>query len=123
MNPFAKLRAFPRRKTRLPIQVVTITDLSQGTRDTSAERFLAHDISAGGLGIESLMALDIGHVLELELTLPGGPRIRARAIVKNLQREKRGEHDIFQAGLQFIQIGEPDRKAISDYVGSGDFMV
>jgi c-di-GMP-binding flagellar brake protein YcgR len=122
-HPFAKLRAYPRRKTGIPIQVLAVTDLSQTRRDTSAQRFIAHDISAGGLGVETLVPLDLGHALELELFLPGGLRIVARATVKNLQRENRGGREIYKAGLQFMQISDAHRKAISDYVGSGDFMV
>lgn len=123
MSGFGKLRVFLRRKTRIPIKVTAVLDSSNRKRDTQNIPFQTQDIGVGGLGVETLVKLELGDYVELELSLPNGKAVAARATVKNVRPEKRGAHVIYQAGLEFLQISEEDRKAISDYVGSGDFMI
>lgn len=123
MSGFGKIRGYLRKKTRIALKVSTVLDTSQNARDTQSFPFQTQDIGVGGIGLETLVHLELGDYLDLELTLPSGKSISARATVKNIRPEKRGTHVIYEAGLEFIQISDEDRKAISDYVGSGDFMV
>ncbi len=117
------MRAHPRRKTRLSVRVLSIDCVPPRAIDLNGARFVAHDIGAGGLGLETLIELQLGDVLELEVILPGGKCVPASVVVRNLKTENRGAHLVYQAGVQYAKISEEGRKAIASYAGSGDFIV
>jgi len=123
MGKVGNQRFFLRKKTRIPLKVLSVNNSSESRSGARALPFQTQDIGVGGLGVETLMALEQGDLLDIELALPGRKVISARAIVRNIRQEKRGAHVIYHAGLEFMQTSVEDRKAISDYVGTGDFVV
>jgi c-di-GMP-binding flagellar brake protein YcgR len=123
MSGFNELRAYLRKKTQRAVHVLSVVDSHQNPRDLQGVRFVMCDLGAGGVGLESLLSFEKGDVVEIKFALPSGREVSAHCIVKNVRSEPRAGRKICQAGLEFLKISDSDRKAITDFVGSGDFMV
>lgn len=110
-NPFATRRQFARKLVSLPAQVVLPGPRTFDVRLT--------DVGEGGLGIVASANPAPGTAFTIRFQLPGKTAdspvpIEGSVRVANsvLSREKGG----FKIGLQFVDLAEPHRLALRQYV-------
>lgn len=104
------LRRDMRRHVRRAVEVpVFVTDAEKRIR--AQMRFTVANLSQGGAFLRSDLLFEVGEVLELELELSGGRRIRARGKVVRVSRgSARGAPA--GMGIEFLGLEAADRAAL-----------
>ncbi len=75
------------------------------------------DVSLGGLQVVSPVSFRQGEVLEIELDIPGGARVRS--VAKVVWSKRNGTGADFRSGIRFIPVYEEDLKKLEDYLKGG----
>jgi len=104
-------RAFARRTVELPVQV---GDTDQ--RVAGAIRFDTRDLSLGGAFLRSDLLFEVGEVLALEFSIPGGPTVHARGRVVHVARDPQLPTGM---GIAFANLSECDREAVRAFLARG----
>ena len=78
-------------------------------------RAAIQNVSSGGIQVVSTSAFQPGDVLEMELEIPGGGRVRSVAKVVWCRKEKHATHD-YRSGIRFIPVYEEDLEKLHHYL-------
>ena len=81
-------------------------------------RAAIQNVSSGGVQVVSSSPFHAGDVLELELEIPGGGRVRSVAKVVWCRKERQSAHD-YRSGIQFIPVYQDDLGKLHDYLKRG----
>lgn len=81
-------------------------------------RAAIQNVSSGGIQVVSTSPFHAGDVLEMELEIPGGARVRSVAKVIWCRKEKQASHD-YRSGIQFIPVYEDDLEKLHHYLKKG----
>ena len=79
----------------------------------------ATDISESGLFVETRLLHEVQTELEIEILLPGGYDIRARAIVRRLRLPGPDRKETPGMGLELVGLDESERAVIAELVWAG----
>lgn len=104
----------PMEQTRVPfsVEVASESDLPAGTR-----RYLAMDLSLGGLFLKTVFPLDVGTILLLTFDIPGERLIvKARAEVAWIRRCGPDSRLPPGMGIRFLGLDASDRILIGRHV-------
>jgi c-di-GMP-binding flagellar brake protein YcgR len=95
---------------------VVLTPIGAGSGSLRGTCYsLTKDISVGGIRIMTDASLDVESCVRLEITLTKSrTRIRAVACVRWV-KELFGK-DVYEMGLEFVEIGPDDRLALMDHL-------
>lgn len=106
--PRARRRELPRVAIRAEV------DLSS---DSNFYGGFSTNISEGGLFIATVMHPPRGAMVDVHLSLPGGPEINARGVVRWTREINDSTPDVMPgAGVQFVDLPAETAQAISDFV-------
>lgn len=95
-------RNSPRFQAEVPVVVSLV-----GDEEIASVRALANGISEGGLSVPDLVGIGVGQAVSLEIHLPIVTQpIWVEAVVK---------HDAGHYGLQFVSLGDEQKKLIKRY--------
>jgi len=88
------------------------------SRARTGIRFDSADVSGGGAFLRADMLFEVGELLLLQFTLPGGRAIRAQGRVVRATREvDEGKERFAGMGIEFVDLPEEDRAAIDAQLG------
>lgn len=112
-NLFVEKRAYPRIPIKLPVKYRLVEDMAGiqsiiEMRKTEANT-QTHDISLGGMYIVSNQPLTVGHILHLDITLPGKAK-RLAAFGEVVWSKEAG------AGLRFMMIKNEDLDFLKTFI-------
>jgi uncharacterized protein (TIGR02266 family) len=74
------------------------------------------DISEGGVFVATHSLPPIGSEIELRFSLPAGPELRARGVVRWLRDEEQADSAPPGIGVQFSALAEHDLRLIRAYI-------
>lgn len=100
-------RKFDRKPAELAVTVK-----AAGNRVEGSITLDSLDVSEGGAFLRSDLLFEIGDVLHLEITLPGGQAVKATGKVVRVSR-RRGKEGVPGMGIEFTRLAMSDRRAIS----------
>ena len=75
------------------------------------------NVSLGGLQVVSSISFRKGDILELQLVVPGGGRVRS--VAKVAWCEKDGTGPDYRSGIRFIPVYEDDLKKLEEFLKGG----
>lgn len=73
-------------------------------------------ISLGGMLIELPEPFEVNRVFPMELIIPGEQSLQVKGRVASSIKEK--DKDMYDIGIEFIEMAEEDRKRLSDFLAS-----
>jgi hypothetical protein len=117
------MRRDTRRHTRSSLALpVLVSDAASRAR--TGIRFDSADVSGGGAFLRSDMLFEVGEMLVLQFSLPGGRDIRALGRVVRATNEVRdagslvdGRERLSGMGIEFVDLPDEDRAAIDAQLG------
>ncbi|SRR5579871_6019727 len=99
-------------------KIFQLDQLEKDVRDEALGLNAAlHNVSLGGLQVVSTRAFQKGDILEIQLEVPGGGRIRS--VAKVIWCEKDGSGGEYRSGIQFIPVYEDDLEKLEDFLKGG----
>ena len=105
-------RVYPRKKLRS--RVVFEDETGEGFI-----YFYSTDVSIGGIFFETDVPLKVGTRVFLSFSLSNGEKpLRATGQVVRLEREAGAGFVVLGAGIKFLDLADPFRRAIENYVNS-----
>jgi len=98
------MRRYSRRSLSLPVLVTEAADDLQ-----AAISFDAADLSQGGAFLRSELLFEVGEVLDLEIHVAPGLRVRARGRVVRVSRAEEAPG----MGIEFVELAPEARQALA----------
>jgi c-di-GMP-binding flagellar brake protein YcgR len=102
------MRRYSRRSLSLPVLVTEPADDLQ-----AAISFDAADLSQGGAFLRSELLFEVGEVLDLEIHVAPGLRVRARGRVVRVSRAEEAPG----MGIEFVELSPDVRQALAGALG------
>ena len=97
-------RKHTRRNAELSISVSAV----DGPKVAGRLQFSSGDLSEGGAFLKSDLLLEEGEIVNVDIALPSGQRIKATArVVRTSQDQSTGG-----MGIEFVRLAESDRKSL-----------
>ncbi len=109
-------RRHARRDVELPVLVADVGADGEG-RVHADVRFDASDLSQGGAFVRSSLLFEVGELLRLEISVPGGPPVRVKARVARVVRGGSGGESQSGMGVEFLDLDPADLDRILALVG------
>jgi len=107
-------RREPFERALFPVEVACASEVRAGTR-----RYLAHNLSQGGVFLKTLLPLDPGTLLRCAFHLPdGGPPLVAMARVAWTRAASPVRDMPAGMGVRFLDLNEADRRRLEKALGS-----
>ncbi|HJZ86743.1 MAG TPA: PilZ domain-containing protein [Polyangia bacterium] len=107
-----------RRHSRKVVELATVVSEHE-SRVEGGLRLDARDLSLGGAFLRSDLLYEVGEELQIQIQIPGGRAIVARARVVNVSREQ-SDGQTPGMGIAFVDLADADREAVRAHLARGE---
>lgn len=117
-------RKWPRKHTEFPVVVKNLAG-SVSAQMAKAQKYMAREISAAGMGLDSPLQFASGDMLRIEFCLPREKKtVQLDAVVMNVRRTPAAHlaRPGFHIGLKFVNLSVADQNYLMNYM-SGSFLL